>query len=100
MERNQDVVELASYAPLLENVDYNAWFPNLIRFNQRESIAIPTYYVWKMFGNSRGEDVVEADVETGTLYRPVKGMASLMGQPDCVTEMLPGTGCPWELPMS
>ena len=60
MERNQDVVELASYAPLLENVDYNAWFPNLIRFNQRESIAIPTYYVWKMFGNSRGEDVVEA----------------------------------------
>lgn len=80
MERNQDVVELASYAPLLENVDYNAWFPNLIRFNNRESIAIPTYYVWKMFGNNRGENVVEADVETGTLYRPVKGMASLMGQ--------------------
>ena len=32
MERNQDVVELASYAPLLENVNYNAWFPNLISF--------------------------------------------------------------------
>mgnify|MGYP000119774609 FL=1 len=47
MERNQDVVELASYAPLLENVNYNAWFPNLIRFNNRESMAIPTYYVWK-----------------------------------------------------
>ena len=79
MERNQDVVELASYAPLLENVNYNAWFPNLIRFNNRESMAIPTYYVWKMFGNSRGENVVEAEEETGILYRPVKGMASLMG---------------------
>ena len=40
-------VELASYAPLLENVNYNAWFPNLIRFNNRESMAIPTYYVWE-----------------------------------------------------
>ena len=79
MERNQDVVELASYAPLLENVNYNAWFPNLIRFNNRESMAIPTYYVWKMFGNSRGENVVEAEEETGILYRPVKGMDSLMG---------------------
>ncbi len=79
-ERNQDVVKLASYAPLLENVDYNAWFPNLIRFNRKESIAIPTYYVWKMFGNNRGEAVVESSDETGRLYRPVKGMASLIGR--------------------
>ncbi len=79
MERNQDIVELASYAPLLENVDYNAWYPNLIRFNNRTSFTIPTYYVWKMFGNHRGDVVVESEEETRTLYRPVKGMASLIG---------------------
>ncbi|QHQ63556.1 alpha-L-arabinofuranosidase [Anaerocolumna sedimenticola] len=79
LERNQDVVTLASYAPLFENVNYNAWFPNLIRFHNSESFAIPTYYTWKMFGQNRGDYVVESNEETGTLYRPVKGMASLRG---------------------
>ena len=33
IEKNQDIVTLASYAPLFENVNYRAWYPNLIRFN-------------------------------------------------------------------
>lgn len=78
-ERNQDIVKLASYAPLFENVDYNAWFPNLIRFNQRESIGIPSYYVWKMFGQNRGENVVTFRAESDILYRPVHGAVSLTG---------------------
>lgn len=78
-ERNQDIVKLASYAPLLENVDYNAWFPNLIRFNGRESIGIPSYYVWKMFGQNRGEYVVSSRAESDRIYRPVHGAASLTG---------------------
>ncbi len=77
MERNQDVVSMASYAPLLENVNYNAWFPNLIRFNNTESFAIPSYYVWKMFGQNRGEHVVRSSEKSDILYRPVKGTASL-----------------------
>lgn len=78
-ERNQDIVSLASYAPLLENVDYNAWFPNLIRFNQTESIGIPSYYVWKMFGHNRGEQVVVSKEESDVIYRPVRGAVSLIG---------------------
>ena len=50
IEKNQDIVTLASYAPLFENVNYRAWYPNLIRFNNHQSLGIPTYYVWKMFG--------------------------------------------------
>ena len=52
----KDIVTLASYAPLL-NVNYRAWYPNLIRFNNHQSLGIPTY-VWKMFGQNRGEYVV------------------------------------------
>ena len=81
VEKNQDIVTLASYAPLLENVNYNAWFPNLIRFNQTDSFGIPSYYIWKLFGNYRGEHVVETEEEFIKLYRPVKGMASLLGKP-------------------
>lgn len=77
IERNQDIVALSAYAPLLENVNYAAWFPNLIRFNNCQSFGIPTYYVWKMFGQNRGGYVVESEEETGLVYRPLAGMASL-----------------------
>ncbi len=80
VEKNQDIVTLVSYAPLLENVNYNAWFPNLIRFNNEESYAIPSYYVWKMFGNNRGNHVVEFSEQTSRIYRPMKGMAALFGK--------------------
>ena len=63
--KNQDIVTLASYAPLFENVNYRAWYPNLIRFNNHQSLGIPTYYVWKMFGQNRGEYVVRSEDEGG-----------------------------------
>lgn len=65
IEKNQDIVTLASYAPLFENVNYRAWYPNLIRFNNHQSLGIPTYYVWKMFGQNRGEYVVRSEDEGG-----------------------------------
>lgn len=77
MEQNQDVVALSSYAPLFENIHYSCWSPNLIRFNNRESLGIPTYYVWKMFGQNRGDYVLETAQTTGKVYRPLNGMASL-----------------------
>ena len=79
MERNQDVVKLASYAPLLENVNYYSWYPNLLIFNNLKSYVIPTYYAWKLFGAARGDHVVESEQENGILYRPLKGMPSLIG---------------------
>ena len=79
MERNQDVVKLASYAPLLENVNYYSWYPNLLIFNNLKSYVIPTYYAWKLFGAARGTHVVESEQENGILYRPLKGMPSLIG---------------------
>ncbi len=79
MERNQDIVTLASYAPLLDNYHYFAWYPNLIIFDNLRSYCIPTYYAWKLFGGSRGDHVVWSKDETKVLFRPVKGMASLLG---------------------
>lgn len=80
LERNQDIVSLASYAPLFENIHYSSWFPNLIRFNNRKSLGIPTYYVWKMFGQNRGDYVLNTTETAGKVYRPFKGMASLKSE--------------------
>ncbi len=79
MERNQDVVRLASYAPLMENIHFAAWAPNLIAFDNRASYGIPSYYIWKLFGNHRGRDVVEIEEETPKLFRSAKGMPAILG---------------------
>jgi alpha-L-arabinofuranosidase len=68
MERNSDVVVLASYAPLFANVHYKKWNPDLIDFDSSRVYGIPSYYVQKMFSANRGDvvlptTVTAADVE-------------------------------------
>lgn len=58
LERNADVVQMASYAPLLAHVDAWQWRPDLIWFDNLRSVATPNYYVQKLFANNKGTDVV------------------------------------------
>lgn len=97
MEQNQDIVALASYAPLFENIHYGSWSPNLIRFNNRESLGIPTYYVWKLFGQNRGDYVLEATEEAGKVYRPLKGMAALKSKTPLLYRNALWNGAPAEV---
>lgn len=58
LERNADVVSMASYAPLFANVDAWQWAPDLIWFNSLQSYGTPNYYVQKLYANNKGTDVV------------------------------------------
>ena len=78
-ERNQDKVKLCSYAPLFEHVHFYSWFPNLILYDNARSFAIPSYYVFRMFGQNRGKNVVFSRQETGKLYRDLKGLPMVTG---------------------
>ena len=49
LERNSDVVVMASYAPLFANVNYKKWNPDLIDFDSARAYGIPSYYVQQMF---------------------------------------------------
>ncbi|MCV9387365.1 alpha-L-arabinofuranosidase C-terminal domain-containing protein [Reichenbachiella ulvae] len=53
MERNADIVKMASYAPLLENVNYRNWPTNLIHFKNDSVYGRSSYYVQKMFAENR-----------------------------------------------
>lgn len=64
MERNQDIVTMSSYAPLLANVNHTVWNPDLIYFDNKATYGTPSYYVQKLFGENRGHMVVEAEVKT------------------------------------
>jgi alpha-L-arabinofuranosidase len=58
LERNADIVNMASYAPLLAHVDAWQWRPDLIWFDNLKSIGTPNYYVQKIFSNCKGTNVI------------------------------------------
>jgi len=58
LERNADVVNMASYAPLLAHVDAWQWRPDLIWFDNLTTIGTPNYYVQRFFSNYNGTNVV------------------------------------------
>lgn len=54
MEKNADVVKLASYAPLFNRIGHSQWTPDLIWFNQDSVILTPNYWVQKIFSDYSG----------------------------------------------
>jgi alpha-N-arabinofuranosidase len=58
LERNADVVNMASYAPLFAHVDGWQWTPDLIWFDNLRSYATPNYYVQQLYSLNKGTDVV------------------------------------------
>ncbi|WP_430895667.1 MULTISPECIES: alpha-L-arabinofuranosidase C-terminal domain-containing protein [unclassified Paraflavitalea] len=54
LERNADVVRMASYAPLLAHADAWQWSPDLIWFNSLWSIPTANYFVQQMYSTNRG----------------------------------------------
>jgi alpha-L-arabinofuranosidase len=63
MERNSDVVTMASYAPLFENVHNRAWAVNLIRFDSSRSTGRSSYHVQTMFSAHRPDMTLATQVE-------------------------------------
>ena len=55
LERNSDHVVMASYAPLLVNLNHRAWNPDLINFDSAKWYGLPGYYVQKLFAENRGD---------------------------------------------
>lgn len=53
VERNADVVRMASYAPLFEHEHDRAWPVNLIWISSDKVVGRSSYYVQQMFANNR-----------------------------------------------
>ena len=58
LERNGDVVRMASYAPLLAHVEAWQWKPDAIWFDNLHSYGTPDYYVQKVFAGNVGTRIV------------------------------------------
>ncbi len=65
MERNSDIVVMASYAPLFVNVNPGGmqWESDLIGYNALSSYGSPSYYAQLMFSNHLGDQILDAKLE-------------------------------------
>ncbi len=54
LERNADVVEMASYAPLFAHIDAWQWAPDMIWVDNLKCYGTPDYYVQKLFSLNKG----------------------------------------------
>jgi alpha-L-arabinofuranosidase len=71
LERNGDVVKLASYAPLLARKGHTQWNPNLIYFTGTQVCPTVNYYVQQLFSVNQG-DVQFSNVISSPLSDSVK----------------------------
>ncbi len=58
IERNAEVVQMASYAPLFAHYDGWQWAPDLIWMNNLEIVGSPSYYVQKLYSVNKGTTVI------------------------------------------
>lgn len=71
LEKNADVVALASYAPLFAREGYTQWYPDLIGFNNTTAYGAPDYYVQSMYSNNMGTYTLEnKTVNYNNTYTP------------------------------
>jgi alpha-L-arabinofuranosidase len=67
MERNSDLIVMASYAPLLVNVNPGGmqWDTDLIGYDALDSYGSPSYYAQVIFSNHIGTEIVDATLDGG-----------------------------------
>jgi alpha-L-arabinofuranosidase len=62
LERNADVVRMASYAPLFAHIDAWQWTPNLIWTDNLRVMPTPNYQVQRLFARNRGDRIVPVTI--------------------------------------
>ena len=69
LENNAHAIGLVCYAPLLCNVDYINWQPDMIWFDNHRVYGSANYYVQKMFMNCTGNNLL--DVKHDGFDKPI-----------------------------
>ena len=67
LERNADMVQLATYAPLFAHVDAWQWNPDLIWFDNVSIVKTPNYYVQQMYGLNKGTNILPLTLNKETI---------------------------------
>ncbi|MCM1164303.1 MAG: carbohydrate binding domain-containing protein [Muribaculaceae bacterium] len=75
LERNADVVRMATYAPLLAHVEGWQWRPDMIWFDNLTAVPTASYYVQQLYATNRGSRVLPLTMKG----QPVAGLQDQQG---------------------
>ncbi|KAK7396087.1 hypothetical protein VNO78_16834 [Psophocarpus tetragonolobus] len=64
LEKNSDIVQMVSYAPLFLNIDDRRWIPDAIVFDSYQLYGTPSYWVQKFFIESSGATFLDSTLTT------------------------------------
>lgn len=70
LERNADIVEMATYAPLFAHVDGWQWRPDLIWYDNLRMFKSVSYYVQQLYAMNKGTNVLSLTMNK----QPVAGL--------------------------
>ena len=59
LERNADIVHMATYAPLFAHVEGWQWRPDLIWFDNLSTVRTASYYVQQLYSTYKGTNVLQ-----------------------------------------
>ena len=69
LERNADIVHMATYAPLLAHVEGWQWRPDLIWYDNLQTVRTASYYVQQLYAKYKGTNVLSLTMDK----QPVTG---------------------------
>lgn len=69
MERNADIVHMATYAPLFAHTEGWQWRPDMIWFDNLHAVRTSSYYVQQLFSRNKGSQVLPLTMN----QKPVAG---------------------------
>jgi alpha-L-arabinofuranosidase len=93
LERNADVVRMASYAPLFANTEAWQWTPDLIWVDSLRLMRTPNYYVQSLFAQNRGDRVLPVATDSDGPAARFYASATLDdGLGDIIVKLVNATG--------
>jgi alpha-L-arabinofuranosidase len=76
LERNADIVAMASYAPLFAHKDAWQWTPDLIWVDNLSVVRTPNYYVQQIFACHRGDWTLPTEISSKDQTQPIYASAT------------------------
>jgi alpha-L-arabinofuranosidase len=76
IERNADVVHMATYAPLFAHREGWQWRPDLIWFDNLSSVRTPNWYVQQLYATHRGTNVLSLKDHDGKAVTGQQGLCA------------------------
>jgi len=85
LERNADVVHMATYAPLFAHVEGWQWRPDLIWFDNLKTVRTASYYVQQLYGIYKGTHALKLTMN-GQNVTGAEGQDGLFASAACDVE--------------